>query len=156
MDLSYGDKVSGESISAGKYLGKDEIDSHEFHKIYDSRKKITLYVPLGKEGFLRKLPTANSILKDIKMFKFNNFVDYQEIDGSRYKYFKAKLAQVNFKAMLEVFHDLKVLHQRKRLSPTERKLLYTLKEKLVTEISIVLNCEQENIENMLILNENCA
>ena len=152
MNLKFGDNVSGENISAGKYLGKGEIDAKEFHKIYDSQKKITLYIPLGKENEFRKLPTEKIVLENIKMFELNNFIDSQEIDGSRYKYYKEKLTRVSFKGTLEVLHDLKVLHQRKMLSLTEKNLLQILKEKMVTEISFVLNCEPGKAENMLLLN----
>jgi RNA polymerase-interacting CarD/CdnL/TRCF family regulator len=153
VSFKQGDNVSGDIVSMGNYLGKEKIKSKEFHKIYDVCKKFILYLPLGEEKKLRKLPTRKTVLKNIDIFRTDDFVDYQKTDGSRYKFYKDKLAKASFQGSIEVLHDLCVLQRRKKLSVPEKKLWELLKEKLVFEISFILSCEQDKVKSMLVLNE---
>ena len=93
MQLSIGDYISGKSISIGKYLGENTINDITFHKIFDTSKNLVIYVPVGNESELRKLPSKGTVEKYLNMFKDQEVIDCQEIDGSRYKYLKEKVSQ---------------------------------------------------------------
>ncbi len=151
MDLKQGDNVASVDIATGKYIGKEKLNKKEFHKIYDSNSNMTVFIPVGEEGKLRKLPSKYTVINSLKIFSKFDLIDSQQIEGSRYKYFKAKVEKVNFKGMLEVYHDLSLLNIQKSISTTERKLWLRLKDKLLNEITHVLKQEKEQVENMLSL-----
>lgn len=153
MFLEVGDRLSGEGILTGKYLGVEDCHGKTFHKVYDNVKQVTLFIPMGQEGKLRKLPTAATIQKNLKIFNNGDTIDEQEIENSRYKYYKEKISKVKFTKTLEVFHDLCVLHKEKRITPSERKLMGSLKEKLVAEVAYVLDEDLKAVESLLSLQE---
>lgn len=154
MILNEGDYVTGKGIPVGEYLGIDELTQGtggKFHKIYDLSKKATHYVPLNSEGNLRKLPTKTTIMKNLKIFESDKTIDIGEVDGSRYRYFNEKLDKMTFKAEMEVLHDLVCLKKDKSTSVSENKLLISLREKVVNEMSHILASKSDEVEKLLIL-----
>lgn len=154
MTLNEGDYVTGKGIPVGEYLGVDELSQGtggKFHKIYDVSKKATHYVPVESEGTLRKLPTKSTIMKNLKIFEKLETVDIGEVDGSRYRYFNEKLDKMTFKAEIEVLHDLVVLKKDKSTSVSENKLLISLREKVVNEMSHILSSDSKSVEGLLTL-----
>ncbi|MAZ49736.1 MAG: hypothetical protein CME65_14335 [Halobacteriovoraceae bacterium] len=149
MQLNIGDYISGKSISIGKYLGENTINDTLFHKIFDTSKNLVIYVPVGNESELRKLPSKVTVEKYLNMFKDQEVIDCQEIDGSRYKYLKDKVSRSKFKASIEVLHDLCVLKKKREISASERKLLNSLEEKLVPELSHISDLGQAEIESRI-------
>jgi hypothetical protein len=75
MQLSIGDYISGKSISIGKYLGENIINDITFHKIFDTSKNLVIYVPVGNESELRKLPSKGTVEKYLNMFKDQEVID---------------------------------------------------------------------------------
>lgn len=152
MDLKKGDFVSGNGISIGEYLGLDELSvngAERFLKVKDSHKQAIHYLPLASESNFRKLPTKPTIMKNLTLLKENDLIDSGEIEGSRYNYFKAKLEKTSFKADIEVYHDLLVLKRDKEATLGEKKLLNSLKEKLVYELGHILGKDNKETEAML-------
>lgn len=149
MQLNVGDYISGKSISIGKYLGENTINDTKFHKIFDTSKNLVLYVPVGNESDLRKLPSKSTVDKYLNMFNDQDIIDSQEVDGSRYKYFKEKVSKSKFKHSIEVLHDLCVLKKNREISASERKLLNSLEEKLIPELSHISNLNSDEIENKI-------
>ncbi|MEE2671727.1 MAG: hypothetical protein VYA54_08450 [Bdellovibrionota bacterium] len=149
MQLNVGDFISGKSISIGKYLGENTINDTKFHKIFDTSKNLVIYVPVGNESDLRKLPSKTTVEKYLNMFNDQEVIDCQEIDGSRYKYLKDKVSQSQFKSSIEVLHDLCVLKKKREISASERKLLNSLEEKLVPELTHISSMKQEEIEDRI-------
>ncbi len=156
MDLRKGDNISSIDTAAGKYLGKEVFKDKEFHKIFDTQQKLTVFIPVGEENKLRKLPSKSTVLKSLKIFEQYNLIDSQQTEGSRYKYFKAKMEKMTFKGILEIYHDLSYLRREKKITTTERKLRLRLKDKLISEISQILGRSDEQVESMLTLKRNEA
>jgi len=152
MTLNEGDYVTGKGIPVGEYLGVNELtEGAMFHKIYDVSKKATHYVPIESEGSLRKLPSKSTIMKNLKIFEKDQTIDIGEVDGSRYRYFNEKLDKMTFKAEIEVLHDLVVLKKDKSTSVSENKLLISLREKVVNEMSHILSSNSKEVEGLLTL-----
>lgn len=151
MKLIKGDNVSSVDIAAGTYMGKESFQGKNFYKIFDTNRKLTVFIPLGDESKLRKLPSKSTVLKNLKMFEHYELIDSQEVEGSRYKYFKTKMEKMTFKGVLEVYHDLSYLVKEKSISTTERKLWLKLKDKLIHEISHILENSEDQVEGMLTL-----
>ncbi len=152
MTLNEGDYVTGKGIPVGEYLGVNELtEGAMFHKIYDVSKKATHYVPIESEGSLRKLPSKSTIMKNLKIFEKDKTIDIGEVDGSRYRYFNEKLDKMTFKAEIEVLHDLVVLKKDKSTSVSENKLLISLREKVVNEMSHILASNSKEVEGLLTL-----
>jgi RNA polymerase-interacting CarD/CdnL/TRCF family regulator len=141
-----GDNVSSESMATGKYLGVDEFNGEEFHKVYDHSTRLTLYISLNEIGKLRALPSENIVRRYLKAFHDKRLIDSDLIEGSRYKYFKSKLERVNFKDTFEVLHDLHILFLNKKISTSERRIYKTLKAKVLGEISYILGVEHSDLE----------
>jgi RNA polymerase-interacting CarD/CdnL/TRCF family regulator len=151
MILKEGDNISTIDVAAGRYLGKEMLQTKEFHKILDSSKNLTIFIPVGNESQLRKLPSKSSVLKNIEIFENYNIIDCQEIEGSRYRYFKSKVEEMSFKAILEVYHDLSYLSKEDSISAVEKKLWLRLKDQIIHEISHILDSNQEQVESMITL-----
>lgn len=154
MILNEGDYVTGKGIPVGEYRGIGELTEGtggRFHMIYDFSMKATHYVPLDSEGTLRKLPSKTTIMKNLKIFENLKTVDIGEIDGSRYRYFNEKLEKLTFKSEMEVLHDLVVLKKDKATSVSENKLLISLREKVVNEMSHILASNPKEVEGLLVL-----
>lgn len=150
MQLTKGDKIFADQIVVGDYLGKVELYEKEFHKVYDGPKKLNVYIPVEDVDKLKKIPGKETVKKELNSLLNNDdFIDVDELEGSRYKYFKAKLENCTFKKGVEVFHDLSLLLKRKEISSTERKLHTGLKEKLVDQISYVLKMDKEELTEKL-------
>ena len=144
--LIKGDNITGVDITTGVYLGKVEIYEKVCHKIFDNVKQMTIFLPLNSEKKLRKLPSKELVLENMVIFKNKKLVDAQEIEGSRYKYFKEKLSKTSFKSSIEVLHDLNVLVHLKDISVAERKLFVQLKEKMLHEIAFVLEISFKELD----------
>jgi RNA polymerase-interacting CarD/CdnL/TRCF family regulator len=152
MKFEVGDNISGQSITTGKYLGLEVMYGKDFHRIYDNTKKMTVFVPIGEEGKLRKLPTKDTVISSLKSFTKDVLIESDQIDGSRYKFFKDKLQLVNFKKSIEVLHDLTLLKKNKEITVSERKLLTSLKDKLLIEISFIMGIDMAMAEEKVTIN----
>jgi RNA polymerase-interacting CarD/CdnL/TRCF family regulator len=157
MDLTPGDYLTGPKISAGIFTGIDRMEVNKqqicFYKIFDIAKKITHYIPKDKLRNIKKLPSKETYYQYLKMMKDPRHIDIQELDGSRYLFFKHKLDTGSVKSTFEAVHDLKVLELQKKITIAERKLLNTAKGKLVNEISFVLELSPKEAETRISLTE---
>lgn len=124
MVFHFGDNIAGESITTGQYLGRVEMYEKEFHKVFDSSKKLVVFIPVGNESKMRKLPGVKLAKRYLKILQDNDLIDTQEIEGSRYKYYKQKLEVSSFKSSIEVLHDLYILNKNKKSSVSEKNYLY--------------------------------
>jgi RNA polymerase-interacting CarD/CdnL/TRCF family regulator len=149
MDLSIGDIVSGKDIQYGRYSGVETISKKEFFKVEDLTKKVTHFIAIDELKTLRKLPTKKEIAEKVKIFKDKASIDIGEIEGSRYKYFKAKLEIVDFEKSLEVLHDMASLKIDGELNSSEKKLYSVLKEKMSIEVSFVLGKSLAEVNSIL-------
>lgn len=145
MDLSLGDVITGKGIQYGRVCGVESISNSTFYKVEDLTQKAIHYIPEVDTCSFRKLSSKEKISEKMKMFKKNSLIDVNEIDGSRYKYFKAKLDNHEFEKSLEVLHDMELLNMDKNLNSSEKKLYSTLKEKMGLEISFVLDKAIEEV-----------
>jgi RNA polymerase-interacting CarD/CdnL/TRCF family regulator len=144
-----GDYVSSTEVAAGEYVGKDNILGNDYHKVYDAKTKLTLFIPVEDEYKIKKLPRKSTVKNYLKIFNQYQLLDCKDLNGSRYKYFKSKSECNNLKACLEVFHDLVVLQLKKLISPSERKLKSRIKERLVDELALILQEEADFVEGLM-------
>jgi RNA polymerase-interacting CarD/CdnL/TRCF family regulator len=153
MDLTHGDYLTGPQISAGKFTGVDKmlIENQQicFYKIFDIAKKITHYIPEEKLKSLRKLPSKKTYQKYLEMMENKKFIDVQELDGTRYLFFKHKINTGTAKNTFEVAHDLMMLELQKDITITERKLLNSIRSKLIHEISFVFEIAPKEAESII-------
>lgn len=149
MEFKEGDVISGRGIDLARYVGHEVINEDKYIKVLEFGKSATHYIPMNKADDLRKLPSKADVKKLLKMFDKESLIDDGEIEGSRYKYFKEKLEQVDFKKTLEVLHDLSALRVAKEINSSERKLLNVIREKILTEIAFILECSSEDLENVI-------
>lgn len=149
MELNVGDILSGKAIELGRFEGETEIDSKVYYKVMDVRKKAMHFIPVDKLDDIRKLPSKDTVQKNLIMFDSLDLVDEGLLEGSRYKYFKEKLSEVNFQKSLEVLHDLAALHFTKEISSSERKLFNGLKTKLLTEMAFILDWDLDQLEEVV-------
>lgn len=149
MDFSVGDVLSGKGIQYGKYCGTETITNSDFFKIEDLTKNATHYVPVDCVEALRKLPSKQEVMNKLKMFDESKLIDVDEVEGSRYKFFKAKLEQISFEKNLEVMHDMCSLMSDGLLNSSEKKLYSQLKEKIGLEISYILGKNLDEVNLML-------
>ena len=149
LNFSDGDIVSSNTISVGKFVGNERMElagsTSDFLKIYDFDKKMFHYIPENKQEQLRKLPKKITVKKYLDLFHSKEHIDVQEIEGSRYKYFKQKIDGASFKNLIEVLVDLSLLKVEGKLSVSEKKLMNALKEKIAFEASFILEVEQETV-----------
>lgn len=149
MDFKSGDLVSRKDFQYGEVCGIEAISDCDFLKIKDLTKKATYFIPLDDAKSLRRLPSKVEALKRLKIFQLKELIDIGEIEGSRYKFFKAKLEIVNFEKSLEVLHDMAALKLDGLLNSSEKKLYSGLKEKIGLELSYVLGKSLDEVNSIL-------
>jgi len=149
MKFQDGDIVSGRGIGIGRIVGEETIDGAAYLKVFDLNKNANYDIPKDRLEDLRKLPSKNVAQNDLKMFDSLELVDDGELDSSRYKYLKSKLELVDFQKTIEVLHDLSVLKFKKEINSSERKLYNHLKEKVVVELAYILECEPDELDDVI-------
>lgn len=147
--IEVGTIVSGKGIQLGRFEGEMEMNGQTFYRVMDIKKKAMHFVASDNIEDLRTLPSENTVREGLKIFTNTTLIESGEVEGSRFKFFKNKLDDIDFENSLEVLHDLIVLHENKEISSSERKLLTSLKEKMIIEMKYILNCKPEDIEKLI-------
>ena len=95
MQLKIGDLVSGNQISTGRYLGEEKVQCEGqnsiFFKVYDSSQKIVHYLPEEQFKNIRKLPTKETVKRNMEILTQDSLIEVKEEEGSRYIFFTNKL-----------------------------------------------------------------
>jgi len=153
MQLKIGDLVSGNQISTGRYLGEEKVQCEGqnsiFFKVYDSSQKIVHYLPEEQFKNIRKLPTKETVKRNMEILTQDSLIEVKEEEGSRYIFFTNKLKKGTFKGLIEVYHDLSLLKKENQISASERRLWKSIKDKIVKEVSYVMETDEDAASKLI-------
>lgn len=152
MNFVIGDIVSGGNVAAGTITGIEIKQmmgvEASYYIIKEDEMELVHFYPVSQSNNLRKVPSVEMIKKHFQVFESDALIDVDKKDGSRYKFFQERVKSGDFQALVEVVHDLILLQKESKLSVGEKMLYKKLKEKLVKEISCVLESSDSMLEKL--------
>ena len=120
---------------------------HRFYEItiLESGMRIMVPVAQAESVGLRPVVDRNAVTKIYRILKQRNVRVDTQTWNRRYRLYAQKIKTGSVFEMAEVLRDLCVLGKDKELSFGEKKMMDTVKDLLVTEISIAKSREQDKV-----------
>jgi len=136
-----------ESIEKKEIMGNDKL--FYIMKILGNRMKIIIPVDLEDSVGLRKVIHKDDISNIYKVLRCKDVTLDKRTWNKRHKEYKEKINTGSVFEIASVLRDLMILKPDKNLSFTEKKIIETAKNLLITEISVASNIDEAKIEKDL-------
>jgi CarD family transcriptional regulator len=136
-----------ESIEKKEIMGNDQL--FYIMKILGNRMKIMIPVVLEDSVGLRKVIHKDDISNIYKVLHSKDVTIDKRTWNKRHKEYLEKINTGSVFEIASVLRDLLILKPDKNLSFTEKRIMETAKNLLITEISVASNLEEAKIEKDL-------